>query len=145
MESRRKFAIRALAGAAIGAGLPLRAEPADVVKRLQAKFIAPCCWSESVAVHRSEGAAQMRLEIARLVESGKSEEEIVAFYVAKHGERILLEPRGLKLTWLTAIPFVALGAGGVFLAKYLKRQRPAAAPAPAVATGAAVSDEDIDW
>jgi cytochrome c-type biogenesis protein CcmH len=123
----------------------LRAEPDDLAKKLQARFIAPCCWSESVAVHRSESAAQMRAEIVSLVASGKSEEDIIAFYVAKHGERILLEPRGQKLTWLTAIPFVAIGAGGVFLAKYLKRQRPADTPVAALAAGVTVPDEEIDW
>ncbi len=117
MESRREFASRAFAGVALGASLPLRGEPDDLAKKLQGKFIAPCCWNESVAVHRSESAAEMRAEIASMVTSGKSEEEIVAFYVAKHGERILLEPRGLKLKWLTAIPFVAFGAGGVSVAR----------------------------
>ena len=145
MESRREFARRAFAGAAFAASLPLWGEPDDLAKKLQAKFIAPCCWSESVAVHRSESAAQMRAEIASLVASGKSEEEIVAFYVAKHGERILLEPRGQKLTWLTAIPFVALGAGGVYLARYLRRQRPSAVPLPPPPAGVTVPDEDLEW
>ncbi len=145
MESRRMFASRVLAGAAIAAALPLRGQPADRARKLQERFIAPCCWSESVAVHRSESAAEMRVEIARLVESGKSDDEIIAQYVAQHGERILLEPRGQKLTWLTAIPIVAVGAGGVFLAKYIKRQRTAVKPEPATASGVTVSDDEIDW
>lgn len=144
MESRREFARRAFAGAAVAASLPLRAEPDDLAKKLQAKFIAPCCWSESVAVHRSETAAQMRVEIASMVASGKSEDEIVGDYVARHGERILLEPLGRKRTWLTAIPFVALGTGGAFLATYLKRQRPAALPVITHAPGVTVSDEELE-
>ena len=145
MESRREFARRTIAGAAFAASLPLWGEPDDLAKKLQARFIAPCCWSESVAVHRSESAAQMRAEIGSLVASGKSEEEVVSFYVAKYGERILLEPRGQKLTWLTAIPLVALGAGGVYLARYLKRQRPTASPVPSQPAGVTVPDEDLEW
>ena len=87
----------------------------------------------------------MRVEIAAMVASGKSEDDIVAFYVARHGERILLEPLGRKRTWLTAIPFVALAAGGVFLARYLKRQRPAPLPVTAQAQGVTVPDEELEW
>lgn len=139
------FAGRVFAGTAIAAGLPLRGEPADLAKKLQARFIAPCCWSESVLVHRSESAAEMRAQIASMVDSGKSEDEIVAFYVGQYGERILLEPRGQKLTWLTAIPLVALGAGGVYLAKYLRRPRPVETPVAATVTGVTVSDDELEW
>lgn len=119
--------------------------PAELTRKLQARFIAPCCWSETVAVHRSESAAGMRDEIARFVDDGKSEDEIVAFYVAKYGERILLEPRGQKLTWLTAVPIAALAAGGILLAKYLWREQPPLASATLPAATVAVPDEDLDW
>lgn len=145
MESRREFARRVFAGAALAAGLPLAGAPADLTRKLQARFIAPCCWSESVAVHRSESAAQMRSEIAAMVDAGRSEQEIVAHYVALHGERILLEPRGLKLTWLTAVPVVALAAGGVFVARYLKRRSPVEAPAAAPAAAVTVPDDELEW
>ncbi|HEY3439175.1 MAG TPA: cytochrome c-type biogenesis protein CcmH [Paludibaculum sp.] len=146
MESRRVFASRVLAAAALAAFSPAQGEPIDRAKALQSRFIAPCCWSESVAVHRSEPAATMRAEIARMVASGASDDDIIAFYVARHGERILLEPRGQKLTWLTVIPVAALGAGAVALARYLKRKRAATAPetAPAVAA-ITVPDEDLEW
>jgi len=100
MVTRRVLISRALACTAMSACPLLRGAPAELTRKLQARFIAPCCWSETVAVHRSESAAGMRDEIARFVDDGKSEDEIVAFYVAKYGERILLEPRGQKLTQL---------------------------------------------
>jgi len=146
MESRRLFASRVLAAAAWAAASPAQGEPIDRAKALQARFIAPCCWSESIAVHRSESAATMRAEIATMVASGSSDDDIIAFYVARHGERILLEPRGQKLTWLTVIPFAALGAGALALARYLMRKRAAAAPeaAPAAPT-VTVPDEELEW
>ncbi len=135
MESRRVFALRALAAAVL---------PEDRAKRLQAKFIAPCCWSESVEVHRSESAAAMRAEIASLVESGQSDDAIIAHYVAIHGERILLEPRGRKQTYLVAIPIVALGAGAALLVRHLRRRR-ATPPAPPPGAGVPVNDEELEW
>lgn len=145
MESRRVFASRVLAAAAWAAASPAHGEPIDRAKALQARFIAPCCWSESVAVHRSEPAAAMRAEIASMVASGSSDDDIIAFYVARHGERILLEPRGGKNMWLTVIPIGALVAGGLALARYLKRKRaaePELAPPAATVT---VSDEELEW
>jgi len=97
--------------------------PQNQVRRIEERFIAPCCWSETVAVHRSETAAQMRAEIERLVEEGRTEDEIVARYVSEYGERILLVPRGGKSAWLTVLPFVALAAGAAFLVRYLARFR----------------------
>lgn len=145
MVTRRVFAGRALACTAMAACVPLRGAPAEPTRKLLSRFIAPCCWSESVAVHRSESAAAMRDEIARFVDDGKSEDEIVAFYVAKYGERILLEPRGQKRTWLTVVPIAALATGGLLLAKYLRRDRPPLASEALPVASVAVPDEDLDW
>jgi cytochrome c-type biogenesis protein CcmH len=95
----------------------------EQTKKLQERFIAPCCWSESLAVHRSETAEQMRAEIATLARAGKQEDEIVAFFVARYGERILMEPQGGKSALLTAIPAVAGGMGLLGLVLYLVRFR----------------------
>ncbi|MBI5084726.1 MAG: cytochrome c-type biogenesis protein CcmH [Acidobacteria bacterium] len=126
------------------AALPLAgAAPTADARRIQEKLIAPCCWSESVAVHRSEPAAKMRVEIEQMVRSGLSEEQIIARYVELHGERILLEPRGGKFTWLMITPVLALAAGGYFLARYLRRPR---APEPVAAgAGAPLPGDDIEW
>lgn len=96
-----------LLAAAVWAQNPGRA------RALQEKLIAPCCWSESVAMHRSEVAAEMRAEIARMVEEGRSDREILDFYKAKYGTRILMEPEGQLRTWAYTIPIAAsvLGLG----------------------------------
>jgi cytochrome c-type biogenesis protein CcmH len=113
-------------------------------RRIQERFIAPCCWSETVAVHRSETAAEMRSKIEAMVRNGKTEQEIVSYYVAQHGERILMEPLGQKSVWLRIMPFAALAVAVVLLLLYLRRAiRPAPAPAP-VGAGP-LPDVPEDW
>ena len=102
--------------------LPLAAGDRDVQK-IEERFMAPCCWQESVAVHRSEIAGEMRAEIARMVAGGKSEDQIVDFYVARYGERILREPRGSKRWWLTLVPLASIALATSGLVLFLRRQR----------------------
>jgi len=116
----------------------------DHVRKMQERFIAPCCWSEPVAVHRSEIAATMRTEIERMVKEGKTEQQIEARFVAEYGERILMEPRGQTQWWLMVIPVVGIALGLWWLWRYVERRRqsePARAAAPAVE----VKDEELEW
>jgi cytochrome c-type biogenesis protein CcmH len=93
------------------------------VLRIQDRFIAPCCWSQSVAMHDSPVAREMRDEIVKLVSEGKTEEQIVDHYVARYGERILRQPRGKAWVWLNAVPIgvLTLGVAGVLV--FLARAR----------------------
>jgi cytochrome c-type biogenesis protein CcmH/NrfF len=89
--------------------------------RLYNAFVAPCCWHESVGLHQSPQAEQMRREIAELVGAGKTEPEIRALYIARYGERILVEPEGLKRLILNVIPWTALALGFVYLVNFVRR------------------------
>ncbi len=114
-------------------------------RKVQNRFIAPCCWQESVAVHQSETAVAMREEITRLTRQGMSEDQIVARYVSRYGERILWAPRGRRYIWLVVMPIAALLAGSLLLAYYLLRHRraqPAAAPGAAIAS---VTDDELEF
>lgn len=98
------------------------------IRSLEEKLIAPCCWSESVASHRSEIAAEMRAEISRMVAEGRSDREILDYYKAKYGPRILMEPEGQLRVWAYTIPAVASIAGLAFvilLIRRMLRQQPA--------------------
>jgi cytochrome c-type biogenesis protein CcmH len=116
------------------------------VQRIQNRFVAPCCWQESVAVHRSEAAAEMRAEIGRMVAAGRTEDQIVSEYVARYGERILLEPLGSKLLWLRLIPVAAAAlalAGLILLIRRLRRRPPPPAATHSAALPA-LPDLDLD-
>ena len=77
--------------------------------KLTHELIAPCCWREAIAIHRSEEALQMLNEVEQLVLAGRSEQEIEAIYVARYGVRILADPPGKAGQWLYVVPFALLG------------------------------------
>jgi len=77
---------------------------AELYKRLTHELIAPCCWREPIAIHRSQESLQMLAEVEQLVAAGRSEEEVKALYVSQYGERILADPPGQEKTWLYYTP-----------------------------------------
>ena len=116
MRKQMTFVILAAALAAVVWG-----QGRDRIRALQEKLIAPCCWSESVAMHRSEIAAEMRAEIARMVQEGRTDREILDFYKARYGARILMEPEGQLRLWAYTIPAVATAAGLALVVWMIRR------------------------
>lgn len=113
----------------------LSAAPAESnaarVRRLQETLVAPCCWAETVAVHRSETAAQIRAEVAAMVTAGKSDREILGRFKAQYGARVLVEPEGGLRLWAYFIPTAAALAGLGLVVLVLRRfvSTPSSAPA----------------
>jgi cytochrome c-type biogenesis protein CcmH len=117
-----------------GAGAaPATAQLEDRVREIAAQLRCVVCQNLSVADSPSDLAKEMRNLVRELVEQGKSREEILAYFVSRYGEFVLLSPtkRGFNLlVWV--LPFVALiaGAGGVYLvARRWTERREAAEPA----------------
>lgn len=105
-----------LAGSTVAAeDRALTRSESERYNKLTHELIAPCCWREAIAIHRSEEALQMLTEVEQLVIAGRSEQEIKALYVARYGVRILADPPGRAGQWLYVIPF-ALLCGLFFLA-----------------------------
>lgn len=68
--------------------------PPELQKRaqtLEGKILAPCCFKEPVGRHQSEVAVKMRAQIASLLASGKSEDEIVAGFTSQYGDKVLAD------------------------------------------------------
>ena len=108
---------------------PVTAQQARIL-RLQKSLLAPCCWNEPVATHRSEVSLAMRAEIARMVAEGKTDQQILDYYKQQYGARILVEPEGSKWWWmhLTPVAVIVLAIlGGVLFIRRL-RQPPCALP-----------------
>lgn len=97
-------------------------------EHLEKVILAPCCWNEPIATHRSEVSLEMKAEIARFLGEGKPDREILDYYKARYGERVLVEPEGAKWWWMNLVPVFMLAGGGtvavLVLRKWLK-------PAPA--------------
>jgi cytochrome c-type biogenesis protein CcmH/NrfF len=86
-------------------------------KRLQGRLVASCCWSEPISIHRSEAAAEMRAKLHSLIESGRSDREILKDFTAQYGQRVLIEPEGALGVTAYALPIVStvLGLSAVIL------------------------------
>ena len=63
------------------------------IEALQGSLLAPCCYAEPVSRHQSEVALRMKVEIARSVAAGKSDEEIIAAYKQQFGDRVYQPPK----------------------------------------------------
>lgn len=98
-------------------------EPATVEDRAQAVSAGlrcPVCQNLSVADSPSRLAGEMRAEVEGQLRAGRTDDEVRAFFVARYGEWVLLEPRSL-LPFVIPVAAVALGVGAWLL---VVRRRP---------------------
>lgn len=114
------MSLGALLPAQVGSGQQRR------IEKLENSLLAPCCWAEPIARHRSDVALEMRAEVVKFVSEGRSDREILDYYKQKYTSRILVEPEGEKWWWMHVVPLIilALGAAAVvmLLRKWLKPQ-----------------------
>jgi cytochrome c-type biogenesis protein CcmH len=95
------------------------------VNAIAHELIAPCCWSQTADVHRSEAAQEIRNQIRSALQKGHNQDQIIAAFVESYGERILAKPTatGFNLiVWI--LPAVAFAAGGFIVWRYLRRVQP---------------------
>lgn len=93
----------------------------DETRQIGKQLQCPVCAGAPVSDSPSELAGQMRSVIRSKLEAGESEEQIIAYFVERYGESVLIEPprRGFGLAvWLA--PVVMLAAGGVLLWRLLR-------------------------
>jgi cytochrome c-type biogenesis protein CcmH len=103
------------------------------INKLEDSLMAPCCYSQNIREHMSMEAAQMRDEVSKMVLSGKSDQEILAFYVGKYGETILVVPDGIAGMLAFGVPIgVALMTAGIaafYVSRSVRRRSVATHPA----------------
>jgi cytochrome c-type biogenesis protein CcmH len=131
---------------ALAVGRSLSADPANGDPRkekLFAMFIAPCCWRENLLAHHSPKADELRAEIKKFIEQGRSDSDIRQAMISQYTTRILAVPDGEKGQWLSWTPPAAAAAGLAILAIFIKRStRP---PAPATPTANLPDLPDSEW
>ncbi len=112
-------------------------------KALEAKIIAPCCWTQPVSQHYSEVAATIKKQIREMLAAGRSDQEILDRYVSEYGERVLASPRPRGFNLLAyVLPWVGLGAGIALVWLILKRWSRGSQAVPSVAAPAPDADYD---
>ena len=89
----------------------------EIAKKLR----CPVCRGESAAESNAGVTEEMRRQIADMLKEGKSEDEIIQYFVDRYTDWILYEPpkKGLGLVvWLA--PLIGLGIFGLGLYSYTK-------------------------
>jgi cytochrome c-type biogenesis protein CcmH len=67
---------------------------APSASRLEARLLAPCCWIQTLDIHDSPMATELRAEIAARLEAGELPESIEDDLAVRFGQRIRAAPRG---------------------------------------------------
>ena len=118
------------------------------VQRIEDTVLAPCCYMEPVSRHQSDVAVKMRIEIAKWVAAGKTDQEILDTYVQQYGSRVLVDPRTIPGWWIAWVPWLALIFAVVFGIWLLRRWRvnpltgALPSPSPNVAILPDIDDEE---
>jgi cytochrome c-type biogenesis protein CcmH len=79
------------------------------------------CQGESVADSPATLSQQMRGVIRQQLQSGKSEQEVIQYFVSRYGDRILLSPPWQGLSLLAWLVPIALMLGGILLLFFVIR------------------------
>ena len=119
--------------------LPLRAEIVDTWQfknaenqeravNLAKQLRRPQCQNQNLVESTSPIARDLRLEVYRMVDEGKSNDEIVTFMTSRFGDFVLYKPRlnaQTALLWFS--PFILLLIALLAIWRYLRRPRSPAA------------------
>ena len=96
-------------------------EKSELIIDIEKSLMATCCWSGTVYDH---GYKEMEIQIAGMVDQGKTKTEIINFYTDKYGERVLSIPvaQGFNVfAWLTPLFFGFLGLFIIY--KYMRTSK----------------------
>lgn len=95
-----------------------------LARKIFEELISPCCWTTTVATHGSGPAPRIQAEVRNMLAQGKTHQQILDYYVAQYGERILASPKksGFNLTayW---VPYLALLAGIALTVVFVRKKR----------------------
>jgi cytochrome c-type biogenesis protein CcmH len=104
---------------------------------LTAELRCVMCQNQSLADSDAQIAHDLRREVLDLMHQGKSDDEVVAFLVARYGEFVRYKPAVEPSTWLLWFgPGLLLLGGGIVVARIVRARSRRDVPAPA---------EDQEW
>jgi cytochrome c-type biogenesis protein CcmH len=95
---------------------------------LEGKILAPCCWNQTIDIHGSPVANELRREIRSRLRAGETPDAIQASIVDRYGPKILAMPSDSPLAGIAVGMLVAIGGAGAAGFAMLKRWRRAGMP-----------------
>lgn len=104
------------------------------VQKLGKELRCAVCQGLSITDSPSSMARAQLDMVRELVSEGKSDEQVVSYFVERYGEWVLLEPKREGFNWFVWLGPVALLVGGLFVILRQIKQEPAPAPPPAPAS-----------
>ncbi len=122
----------ALAQGGEGGTTPVREVTADEVNALSRQLYCPVCENIPLDVCGTEACARWREQVRTLLEEGKSDEEVIDYFVTQFGERVVATPRDPLLnffSWAVPVASVVIGLGivGIVLVSWRGRNEQLAA------------------
>ncbi|MBW2461419.1 MAG: cytochrome c-type biogenesis protein CcmH [Deltaproteobacteria bacterium] len=99
--------------------VPAAADPATeaTARALEGRIKSPCCWNQTLDIHGSPVAQELKAEIRTRLVGGETAREIQDSIVARYGERVLAVPPDSPLGTFALLSLLAAFAagGGIFL------------------------------
>ena len=99
--------------------------------RLTSELRCVMCQNQSLADSDAQIAHDLRREVLDLMHQGKSDDEVVAFLVARYGEFVRYKPAVEPSTWLLWFgPALLLLGGGIVVVRVVRARSRREVPAP---------------
>jgi len=80
---------------------------------LEGQIMAPCCWTQTIDIHGSAIADQLKREVRKRLRAGESADSIKADLVRRYGKRILAVPPDSPLKSVAIFMSLAMGLAGI--------------------------------
>jgi len=113
------------------------------LKRLESELRCLVCQNQTLADSNATLAEDLRREVRALATSGKSDDEIKQYLVARYGDFVLYKPPLQRNTWLLWIGPFGLLLGGAFVWYGILRRRKRSAAEDDEDTGAGRPDDAV--
>jgi hypothetical protein len=93
---------------------------------VEQSLMATCCWSGTVYDH---GNKEMEIEIAGMVNTGKTKTEILDYFTDKYGERVLAVPKAEGFNYFAWLaPLFIAGLGLTIVLLYMRTSKDSTIP-----------------
>lgn len=129
-----------LAGAQAIEPLPFKDHAQELrFQHLTAQLRCPMCQNETLADSNAPIARDLRHEVFRLMQAGRTDDQIKQYLVARYSDYVLYDPPVNPTTWVLWFgPLLILLAGAAVVVVTVRKRSRSGAPPPAI-------DHGDDW